>query len=45
MCTAKERLAIFRKPALELFGNRPEYGLNWAMDMGNTDLDRGLLEI
>lgn len=41
VCAAKKRLPMFRKPVLELFGNRPEYGHNWARDMGNTNLDSG----
>nr|BAE24611.1 unnamed protein product [Mus musculus] len=41
VCAAKEGLSMFRKPVLELFGNWPEYGHNWATDVGNTNLDRG----
>lgn len=41
VCAAKERPPMFRNPVLEWFGNRPEYGHNWARDMGNTNLDRG----
>lgn len=32
---------MFRKPVLESFGSRPEYGHKWTRDVGNTNLDGG----
>jgi hypothetical protein len=34
---SRERLAIFRKRAVESFGNMPECGHNWARDPGNAN--------
>lgn len=40
LCAPKERLAIFRKRAVESFGNMPEYSHNWARDTGNSNFGR-----
>lgn len=41
LCAPKERLTIFRKRAIESFGDMPEYGHNWARDTGNSSFGQG----
>lgn len=42
LCAPKERLTIFRKRAVESFGNMPECSHNWARDTGNSNFGRGI---
>lgn len=43
LCAPKERLTIFRKRAVESFGDMPEYGHNWARDTRNSNFGQGSL--
>lgn len=42
LCAPRERLPIFRRRAVETFGNMPEYSHNWARDTGNANFGRGI---
>lgn len=42
LCAPRERLTIFRRRAVETFGNMPEYSHNWARDTGNANFGRGI---